>query len=136
MAMINRFEDLEVWQLARLQAIDIWQLTQQTPFAKNYELKEQINRAAGSVMDNIAEGFERFSTKEFIQYLVISKGSNGEVRSQLVRAFDRGHISESLLNEKLKKSELIGKKLLAFITYLKSSAYKTKPQTSNVQPGL
>ena len=136
MATIKRFEDLEVWKLARQQAIEIWELANNGTFAKDFELRGQINKSAGSVMDNIAEGFERFSTKEFIQFLVIGKGSNGEVRSQLIRAFDRKHISQHELQNNLDKSELIGRKILAFISYLQTSDYKTKPKppTSNLQP--
>lgn len=135
MATIKRFEDLEVWQLARQQAVDIWSMTQTGTIAKAFELKGQLNKSAGSVMDNIAEGFERFSTKEFIQFLIIAKGSNGEVRSQLFCAFDRKHINEHDLDSRLIQSELIGKKILAFITYLQSSNYRSKPKppTSNFQ---
>ena len=136
MATIKCFEDLEIWKLARQQVLEIWNLSQIGTLLKDYGLKDQINRATGSVMDNIAEGFERFSTKEFIQYLVIAKGSNGEVRSQLLRAFDRKHIDGNCLQENLSNSELIGKKISAFITYLQSSSYKSKlkPPTSNIQP--
>lgn len=135
MATIKRFEDIEVWKLARQQAVEIWEMTHSGTFAKNFELIDQINRAAGSVMDNIAEGFERFSTKEFIQFLIISKGSNGEVRSQLIRAFDRKHISQDELQSRVERSELIGRKILAFISYLQTSDYRSKPKppTSNFQ---
>jgi four helix bundle protein len=127
MATITKFEDLEIWKLAREQAKAIHELTRTNGFAKDFDLKNQINASAGSVMDNIAEGFERFTNKEFSQFLVISKGSNGELRSQLYRAFDKNYISEDILKIRLDFSILIGNKTKAFIDYLKSSKYKTKP---------
>src|ERR1700752_2972886 len=116
MATIRRFEDLEIWQLAREQAIEIYKLTREGSF--HFGLKNQINNSAGSVMDNIAEGFERFSNKEFSYFLVISKGSNGEVRSQLYKAFDKGHIASDVLSLRLGFSEQLSKKIKSFIDYL------------------
>ena|SRR5258705_11411520 len=142
MATIKRFEDLEVWQIARAQTKEIYKLTQTGSFAKDFELKDQINSSAGSAMDNIAEGFDRFTNKDFCHFLVISKGSNAEVRSQRYRAFDRNHISEEMLNTRLDFSVMLGNKIKSFIDYLTSSKYKTKPpkqhqppiSTSNIQP--
>jgi len=128
MATITRFEDLEVWQLAREQAKEIYKLSKSGIFYKDFELKDQINASAGSVMDNIAEGFERFSSKEFCQFLIVSKGSNAETRSQLYRAFDRNYISKEILETRLDYSILLGKKIKRFIDYLQSSKYKTKPK--------
>lgn len=108
MSTISKFEELEIWQMARIQAQSIFLLRQN--FKNDFALINQINSASGSVIDNIAEGFERFSTKEFAQFLVIAKESNGEVSSQLYRAFDRSYFSEEILNEKLSYSETIGKK--------------------------
>jgi len=128
MATITRFEDLDIWKLAREQANEIYRLTQSGSFARDFELKDQINASAGSAMDNIAEGFERFTNKEFAQFLVISKGSNGEVRSQLYRASDRNHISEETLKKRLEFSVMLGNKTKSFLDYLQSSKYKSKPR--------
>ena len=128
MATITRFEDLDIWKLAREQAREIYKLTQLGNFARDFELKDQINASAGSTMDNIAEGFERFTNKEFAQFLVISKGSNGEVRSQLYRAFDKNHISEETLIRRLEFSVMLGNKIKSFLDYLQSSKYKSKPR--------
>ena len=142
MGTVKKFEDLEIWQLAREQAKDIFNLTCAADLVKDFELKDQIRRSSGSVIDNIAEGFERFSTKEFAQSLIIAKGSNGEVRSQLYRAYDRRYIDEKTLNQKLRRSILLGNKVSAFINYLQRTPYKGKriaseaaqPPTSNIQP--
>ncbi len=131
MATITRFEDLEIWKLAREQAKEIFELTRTDDFAKDFNLKNQIRASSGSVMDNIAEGFERFTNKEFSQFLVISNGSNGEVPSQLYRAFDRCYINIEALEKRLAFSEIIGKKIKAFLDYLASSSYKKKPQKGN-----
>ena len=124
MASVKKFEDLEIWQLAREQANDLWKIYCEGTFSKDYELKNQISRSSGSVMDNIAEGFERTGNKEFINFLLISKASNGEVRSQLYRAFDRLHINEEKFNELKIKTENLSKKITAFIKYLKDSELK------------
>lgn len=81
MATIKRFEDLVIWQKARKLSNDIYQKKLKGSFAKDYSLKDQINRATGSIMDNIAEGFGRNGKQEFIQFLSVSKSSATEVRS-------------------------------------------------------
>jgi four helix bundle protein len=82
-------EDMEVWQRARVLANRTYALTQTGGFSRDYSLKDQIIDSSGSVMDNIAEGFERGGNRELIMFLSYSKGSAGEVRSQLYRAFDQ-----------------------------------------------
>lgn len=124
MATIQRFEDLEVWQLARELALDIFNETLTLPFAKDFELVEQIRRSSGSAMDNIAEGFERGGKKEFIQFLGIAKGSAGEVRSQLYRALDRKHVTQEKFDFLFNKVIILSKKLSSLITYLKNSEFK------------
>jgi four helix bundle protein len=121
MATISSFEDLKVWQLARELAREIYSLTSKGSFAKDFELKNQINKSAGSIMDNIAEGFERGGNKEFSQFLSISKGSCGEVRSQLYRALDRNHVPENELESAKNKALEVSRQLAGFITYLKNS---------------
>ena len=124
MATISCFEDMEIWQLARQQANELFQIYTTGNFAKDFELRNQINSSSGSVMDNIAEGFERSGNKEFFNFLIIAKGSNGEVRSHLHRAFDRKHITSEIFEEKLEKNKTLSSKIASFLKYLKSSERK------------
>lgn len=98
MGTINNFEDLEIWKKSRELCKKIDSLLLQNPECSQ-NLKSQIDRSSSSVMDNIAEGFERQGNKEFINFLSMSKGSCGEVRSQLIRAFDRKYINETECNK-------------------------------------
>jgi len=93
MATFQRFEDMEVWQKARELCQNIFMITERENFNRDFKLKNQINSSSGSIMDNVAEGFDRGSTAEFIYFLGIAKGSAAEVRSQLYRALDRNYIS-------------------------------------------
>jgi len=124
MPTVSNFEDLEIWQLARQQAIEIYQIFILETFSRDWELRNQVNAASGSVMDNIAEGFERSGNKEFSNFLIISKGSNGEVRSQLYRAYDRKYISAEKFEELKLKCITISKKITSFLKYLKESDQK------------
>ncbi|MGH2574977.1 MAG: four helix bundle protein [Ignavibacteria bacterium] len=118
---INRFEDVQVWQLSRELVKDIYDITSCDSLIKDYSFKNQITRASLSIMSNIAEGFERKSNKEFIQFLFIAKGSAGELRSQLYVASDLNYITKEKFEELLDKTELISKSLSGFIKYLKES---------------
>ena len=95
------FEDLIIWQMARILAKQVFELSSEEKFSKNWPLRDQIRKASGSIMDNIAEGFERDGKKELIQFLSVAKGSCGEVRSQLYRAYDLGYL-DSVQLENLK----------------------------------
>ena len=95
---IERFEDLIAWQKARQLVSDIYRITAHGEFAKDFGLRDQIRRAAVSVMSNIAEGFDRGSRSEFHQFLVIAKASCAEVRSQLYVAQDVGYINQENFN--------------------------------------
>jgi four helix bundle protein len=118
--MAKRFEDVEVWQLARALVREVYLLTGQDKIKKSYSLTDQIQRAALSVMNNIAEGFERQSTKEFIYMLNIAKGSEGEVRSILYVLLDINLVDESGFKALHTKTTIISKSLAGFISYLKN----------------
>lgn len=124
MATVNSFEDLEVWKKARTLASKIFEITLQGSLGKDFSLKEALNKTSGSIMDNIAEGFERGGNKEFIQFLFIAKGSAAEVRSQLYRAFDRNHLTSQEFELLKVQVETISKQLSALINYLKTSDLK------------
>ena len=95
---VERFEDLIAWQKARQLTVEIYRITAQGEFARDFGLRDQIRRAAVSVMSNIAEGFDRGSRGEFHQFLVIAKASCAEVRSQLYVALDVGYIVQEIFS--------------------------------------
>jgi four helix bundle protein len=109
------FEEIEVWQSSRKLVKDIYSTFS---MLKDYGFRDQICRAAVSVMNNIAEGHERTSTKEFIRFLAISKGSCGEVRSMLYVALDLNYINNETFTELIEQSKSISKQLSGFIRYL------------------
>ncbi|MEZ0131549.1 four helix bundle protein [Flavobacterium sp. LBUM151] len=124
MAKIQKFEDLEIWRLARLICQQIEFLIQNTNLKTNYSLRDQIDRSSGSIMDNIAEGFERNGNREFIQFLSIAKGSAGEVKSQSYRAFDKKLISEEQHLQFNETVELVKNKIGAMMNYLNNCELK------------
>jgi four helix bundle protein len=109
MSKIERFEDLIAWQKSRELTKRIYEVTRHDDFAKDFGLKNQIQRAAVSIMPNIAEGFERGGRAEFHQFLSVAKASCAEVRSQLYAALDAGYLSRSVFNELLTLAEEVGK---------------------------
>jgi four helix bundle protein len=124
MGTVTKFKDLEVWQLARKLSKKIYALTFKAPIASDFRLQDQMRGSCGSIMDNIAEGFERASRLEFINSLSISKGETGELKSQLYRALDNQYISEETFTELHNEANLITKKTASFITYLNTSKFK------------
>jgi four helix bundle protein len=124
MSTINKFEDLEIWIMARQLSQEVYELTLLKNFSRDFSLVDQSRRSSGSVMDNIAEGFEREGNKEFIQFLSISKGSCGELRSQLYRALDRKYISEEQFKQVYELANTLGRKIHNFIHYLSKSTYR------------
>lgn len=124
MAKIERFEDLHVWILAREICRFVTYLLETTPLKSNYALRDQIERSSGSVMDNIAEGFERNGNKEFIQFLSIAKGSCGEVKSQSYRAFDKRLITEEQHRQLNEMTETTKNKIGSLMNYLRNTEIK------------
>lgn len=132
MATIRRFEDLEIWQEARRLAKLIYAISKKADFKTDYEFKRQIKSSSGSVMDNIAEGFERDGNLEFRQFLSIAKGSAGETRTQLYRAYDFEYIDENELNGLKNDYEILSSKIKRFIDYLNKNDFKgTKFKTTD-----
>ena len=96
---VQRFEDLEAWQIARELANQVYKITKQESVCRDFGFLDQIRRAAISIMNNIAEGFERGSNKDFVRFLFIARGSAGEVRSLLYLGLDQGYLTNSEFSE-------------------------------------
>lgn len=124
MATVNKFEDLEIWKLARTLCNDIFEIIETTNLKNNFRLSNQIDGSSGSIMDNIAEGFERNGNKEFINFLSIAKASCGETRSQLYRVLDRSFITPEKFEISREQTELLSRKIGSFINYLKNTELK------------
>jgi four helix bundle protein len=124
MVTLTRFEKLEMWGLTRKICKDIYIFTPYRQFRRNFSLVDQIRRSNGSIMDNIAEGYERDGQKEFIRFLSISKGSAGEAQSWLYRAYDYKFTTGEQLNEINNELVKLSTKIQNFINYLKKSNYK------------
>ena len=124
MTTIKKFEDLEIWQEARKLAIEIFEISKETELKSDFRFKEQLKASSGSVMDNIAEGFERDGNIEFRQFLSIAKGSAGESRSQVYRPYDYEYISEAQFIDLKNKYENLSGKIKNFITYLNKKDFK------------
>jgi four helix bundle protein len=132
MAAISRFEEIISWKEARILNNNIGKLIDSGRFKHSYRLINQIEGSSGSIMDNIAEGFERGGNKEFIQFLYIAKASCGELRSQLYRALDRSFINQEEFDlfsvHAMKISSLI-QKLISYLETSNNKGIKYKPKT-------
>lgn len=118
MPTITCFEDIEAWKTARELTVTIYRLTDQGAFAKDFGLKDQIRRAAVSVMSNIAEGFESQTQAQFIRYLGFAKASAGEVRSQLYIARDVNYLTEEQFEHLFDTADKVVRQISRFMTYL------------------
>ena len=130
MATVGRFEDLEVWKSARILANRIYDLTDGAAFSKDFGLKDQIRRAAVSVLSNIAEGFDRETDADFRHFLSIARGSASEVRAQLYVALDRRYIDETSFRESAGQCQGLSRKISNFIQYLKQSRRERSERTA------
>ena len=124
MATVQKFEDLEVWQLARDLCKRIYALTFRQPLAGDYRLKDQMRGSSGSIMDNISEGFDRSSRLEFVNSLSIAKGEVAELKSQLYRCVDNNYITQEVFNDLYESADVLTKRLTAFIKYLNTSVHQ------------
>ena len=133
MRKVQKFEDLTIFQKARDLCKEVYAITKYGEFHKDSRFVQQIHASAGSVMDNIAEGFERDGNKEFINFLYIAKGSCGEVRSQIIRASDVGFIDDDtakrLYNDCLNLSKSIAKFIASLRTSPITGLKNLKPET-------
>ncbi len=118
MGKVERFEDLEIWKLARVLVNNVYESSRKSHFAKDYGLKNQIRRSSVSVMNNISEGFESRTNKLFINYLGEAKASCGETRSMLYVSFDSNYISDTAFQELYDLCVKISRKIQKLISYL------------------
>lgn len=130
MTTVKKFTELEVWQLANELEKSIFEQFSSGTLAKDYALKDQMNRSVGSIPDNIAEGFGRGGRLEFIQFLSIARASTSELQSQINRCFNRNHITKEKFEGLNELADKTGNKIGAFIKYLKESE-KTGPKFQN-----
>ena len=120
MSTINRFEDIETWKMARRLVREIYAMSNEGKFSRDYAFRDQIRRAAVSIISNIAEGFESQTQALFITYLARAKASAGEVRAQLYLAFDLGYINQEEFSTLIREIKQISRSLYKFIKYLRS----------------
>lgn len=121
---ISRFEDLDIWKLARELYKLVFELTSREPFCKDYRFRDQMRESSGSVSDNIAEGFGRGGNKEFVQFLSVSMGSCSETRNQSYRANDSKYITQEELDKLLELTDHLLRKTANLIKSLKASDHK------------
>src|SRR3990170_2474853 len=121
---VRYFEDLDVWKEARRLTNEVYAATRDTGFSKDFALRDQIRRAAVSIMSNVAEGFERGGNQEFIQYLYVAKASCGEVRSQLYVAFDQEYVDQKTTNDLLAVTQRLSVMIKHLIDHLKRSGMR------------
>ena len=122
MATFTRFEEIEAWKIARELTNSIYKMTNEKTFSRDYALKDQIRRAAISIMSNIAEGYGRRTNPEFIRFLNIANASAFEVKCQLYIAIDQGYIGKELFKTQSELCNSICRKIGALTNYLRTQS--------------
>jgi len=124
MATVTRFEDLDVWQKARVLVNEVYAVSGNGAFGRDFGLRDQVRRAAVSAMGNIAERFERGGDTEFRQFLAVAKGSCGEVQSHLYTAVDQGYVTAAQHRQVSEKAEEVGRMVAGLMRHLRRSPLK------------
>ncbi len=124
MATFRSVEEIDAWRKARELVKNVYEMTKKSAFSKDYGLKDQIRRASTSTMSNIAEGYERDGTREFIQFLSVAKGSTGEVKSHLYAALDQEYITQAEFEILSTLVAETGGMIAGLMAYLKQSGLK------------
>ena len=124
MSTFQKFEDIEAWQKARTLSNEVYRISNDGSFSRDFGLRDQMRRASVSIMSNIAEGFERSGTGELIQFLSIAKGSAGEVKSQLYVARDQAYIDQETFDKLFNSACEISKMINGLMNYIRSSTVK------------
>ena len=137
---IKNFEDLEIWKEARSLTREIYTLSKTSQLSKDYGLRDQMQRAAVSIMSNIAEGFERGGNQEFIQFLYSAKGSCGELRSQFYVALDQEYVDQNIVENLqivLKRLSVMIKHLIDHLkrSGMRGPKYGSSTKFINASPG-
>ena len=136
MPTVKKFTELETWQLANELEKKVYEQLHAGTLAKDFALKDQINKSVGSIPDSIAEGFGRGGRNEFVQFLSIARASASELQSQLIRCFNRNHFSKEIYDELYELADKTGNKIGSFIQYLNQSEksgpkFHTRVATTN-----
>jgi len=123
-ATFQRFDEIEAWQKARELTRELYSVSSREPFSKDFGLRDQIRRASVSIRGNIAEGFERDGTQEFVQFLAMAKGSAAEVVSHLYVALDQGYVTRVEFERLAALATEVGRMIAALMNYLRRSGTK------------
>ena len=130
MATFTRFEDIQAWQKARVVSLDVYRLTADGEFSKDFDLRRQIRRSAASIMSNIAEGQGRRTDRDFANFLNIAFGSVAETKSHMYLALDLGYVSQENFDQTYQRLDEIGRMIFGLISHLRSRETSSTARTA------